>query len=258
KEVVDDYLRKPFKEALKAPITRRIIEFAGPEYNMLANIKLYDETTNPEDHLDKALTTMTDMMMRLDDFIHSEKSFAQTELPKGETGEQHKKSYFPSFIKDDRPFRNNHPVTDQRRTGLRALRAIPSTIHAMMKFPSLRGIATLVTRSVIISECRQLEKRQVIKEEKKEEVDARAVNITEEVLVNPAFLDQLVAIGGRLPEIYETQLKLLLKRNIDVFAWEPANMTEVPQRIIEHNLNVNPSIEPEQQKRRVLAPKRTK
>ncbi|GKF50111.1 hypothetical protein Tco_0143362 [Tanacetum coccineum] len=37
------------------------------------------------------------------------------ELPKGKTGEQHQKSYFPSVRKDDCPFRNNNHVTDQRR-----------------------------------------------------------------------------------------------------------------------------------------------
>ncbi|GKC61094.1 hypothetical protein Tco_1088692 [Tanacetum coccineum] len=123
----------------------------------------------------------------------------------------------------------------------------------MMKFPTLKGIATLVTRSVIISECRRLEKKQVIEEEKKEEVEARAINVTDEVLVNPAFLDQLVVIGGGLPETYKYQLKLLLKDNMDIFAWEPTDMTGVPRRIIEHNLNVNTSIELERQKRRVLA-----
>ncbi|GKC94485.1 reverse transcriptase domain-containing protein [Tanacetum coccineum] len=51
KEVVDDDLRKPFKEALKTPLTHRIIEFSGPEYKMPTNIKLYDGTTDPEDHL---------------------------------------------------------------------------------------------------------------------------------------------------------------------------------------------------------------
>ncbi|GKC15377.1 reverse transcriptase domain-containing protein [Tanacetum coccineum] len=51
KEVVDDDLNKPFKEALKTPLTRRIIEFTGPEYKMPTNIKLYDGTTYPEDHL---------------------------------------------------------------------------------------------------------------------------------------------------------------------------------------------------------------
>ncbi|GJY75395.1 reverse transcriptase domain-containing protein [Tanacetum coccineum] len=93
------------------------------------------------------------------------------------------------------------------RTGLRALRAIPSTIHSMMKFPTPRGITTLVTRE--------------------------------------------------LPETCKAQLKLLLKDNMDIFAWEPADMTGAPRRIIEHKLNVNTSIEPKRQKRRVLAPEKS-
>ncbi|GKD52957.1 reverse transcriptase domain-containing protein [Tanacetum coccineum] len=44
---------------------------------------------------------------------------------------------------------------------------------------------------------------------------------------------------------------------MDVFAWEPTDMTGVPKRIIEHSLNVNPLIEPAAQKRRVLASDRT-
>nr|GFA82967.1 reverse transcriptase domain-containing protein [Tanacetum cinerariifolium] len=50
KEVSDEDLRKPFKEARRTPPTRRIIEFAGPEYKMPNNIKLYDGTIDPEDH----------------------------------------------------------------------------------------------------------------------------------------------------------------------------------------------------------------
>ncbi|GKE05737.1 hypothetical protein Tco_1397755 [Tanacetum coccineum] len=188
KEVVDDDLRKPFKEALKTPLTRRIIEFAGLEYKMPTNIKLYNRTTDPEDHLDlreafttgysvrkacfkepreitkiirranesltafkerwtveigfiigvpkimkissfmdslkcteltkrlsdKAPRTVNEIMKRLDDFVRSERAFAQTELPKGETREQHRKLYFPPTRKDDRPLRN-HQMTGQRR-----------------------------------------------------------------------------------------------------------------------------------------------
>ncbi|GJZ92445.1 reverse transcriptase domain-containing protein [Tanacetum coccineum] len=44
---------------------------------------------------------------------------------------------------------------------------------------------------------------------------------------------------------------------MDVFAWEPVDMTGIPRRIIEHSLNVNPSIEPVAQKRRFLAFDRT-
>ncbi|GKF37211.1 hypothetical protein Tco_0113969 [Tanacetum coccineum] len=50
---MDEDLGKPFKEARKTPLTHRIIEFAGPEYKMLANMKLYDGTTDPEDHLSR-------------------------------------------------------------------------------------------------------------------------------------------------------------------------------------------------------------
>ncbi|GJR69424.1 hypothetical protein Tco_0015489 [Tanacetum coccineum] len=143
------------------------------------------------------------------------------------------------------------------RMGLRALRAIPSTINSMMKFPTQKRITTLITRSVIISECRRLEKKKVVKEEKKEEVRTKMVNVTVEVLVNPVFPDQLVVIGGGLPETCKAQLKLLLKDNMDIFAWEPADMIGVPRRIIEHNINVNTSIEPKRQKQRVLAPEKS-
>nr|GEV03956.1 hypothetical protein [Tanacetum cinerariifolium] len=53
KEVVDEDLRKPFKEAQRTPLTRRIIECAGPEYKMPNNIKLYCGTTDPENHLSR-------------------------------------------------------------------------------------------------------------------------------------------------------------------------------------------------------------
>ncbi|GKA06798.1 reverse transcriptase domain-containing protein, partial [Tanacetum coccineum] len=53
KEVVDEDLRKPFKEARRTPFTSRNIEFAGPEYKMPTNIKLYDGTTDSEDHLSR-------------------------------------------------------------------------------------------------------------------------------------------------------------------------------------------------------------
>nr|GEU51162.1 hypothetical protein [Tanacetum cinerariifolium] len=51
KELVDDALRKPFKKALKTPLTCKIIEFAGLEYKMPNNIKLYDGNIDLEDHL---------------------------------------------------------------------------------------------------------------------------------------------------------------------------------------------------------------
>ncbi|GJR98356.1 reverse transcriptase domain-containing protein [Tanacetum coccineum] len=217
KEVVDEDLGKPFKEARRTPLTRRIIEFAGPEYKMPTNIKLYDGTADPEDHLsrfasaansgewpmhsfmdsvkspelakrfsDKVPTTVNEMMERLDDFVRSEAAYANTELLKGETGETHRKM---SLLFND-------------------------TRH-----PGEKG----------------------------------EVAITEEVLVNPSYSDQLVTIGGGQFGACKEKLKCLLKDNINVFAWEPSDMTGVPRRIIEHALNVNPSLDPVCQKRRTFS-----
>nr|GEX68439.1 hypothetical protein [Tanacetum cinerariifolium] len=54
------------------------------------------------------------------------------------------------------------------------------------------------------------------------------------------------------------QLINLLKNNMDVFAWQPADMTRVPNHIIRHTLNVNVSVSPVAQKQRVLGAEKSK
>ncbi|GJU51996.1 hypothetical protein Tco_1221551 [Tanacetum coccineum] len=53
KKVGDADLKRPFKETAKTPLTRRIIEFAGPEFKLPTYIKLYDGMTDLEDHLSR-------------------------------------------------------------------------------------------------------------------------------------------------------------------------------------------------------------
>nr|GEV93551.1 hypothetical protein [Tanacetum cinerariifolium] len=446
---MDEDLGNPFKEARRTPLTRRIIEFAGPEYKMPANIKLYDGTTDPEDDLsrfasaansrewpmpvwyslrracfkepheitkivrkaneslrafkerwtvetgfimgvpdvmkissfmdtvkspelakrfsNKVPTTVNEMMKRLDDFVRSEEAYARTELPKREVGETHRKTslvfnrrdnwssrnthlresrrsacrnsyrsgsdaYLANRTKDDRasyPLRGesletppdnatlikkkghytndciqlrkqlemalesgklNHLVKYVRqrrkgshskeapqttkvinvisvnsvkekkgkggdegavdeypnilysnilerrfrgtfdcrsrservlgqkgRSGLKTLRAIPFTIHSMMKFPTPKGVATLVTQTVIIAKCRRLEKKQMIEESFKGEKEVAA---TEEVLVNPSFPDQRVTIGrrlGHIPKVVDSTLQSQIGRNLKAY-----------------------------------------
>nr|GEU66659.1 hypothetical protein [Tanacetum cinerariifolium] len=468
KEVMGEDLGNPFKEARSTPLTRRIKEFAGPEYKTPANIELYNGTTDPEDHLsrfanvansgewpmpvwysvkracfkephkitkivkkandsltafkerwtmetgimgvpevmkissfidsvksfelakrfsNKVPTTVNEMMERLDDFVRSEEAYARTGLPKGEVRETHRKTSHPFNRRDNRSSQNTHrenhegmsieaiteveetrtlrteqemtgPQTALReesittgeapqqakvinvisvhsvkekkrkgreitkplmnipisflaissedvfeepliveagvegylvrrvyvdegssvevmfeycfenldpriraklkeiktdlvgRHGLKTPRAIPSTVHSMMKFPTPKGVATLVTRTIIIAKCRRLEKKQMIEESSEEE---REVAAMEEVLVNPSFPDQRVTIGGGLSEACRDQLKYLLEDNMRFFAWQPSDMTGVPRQIIEHTLNVNPSMDPVCQKRRTFS-----
>ncbi|GJU66245.1 reverse transcriptase domain-containing protein [Tanacetum coccineum] len=138
---------------------------------------------------------------------------------------------------------------------LEILHAIPSTIHSMIKFPTPKGIATLIARTITIAECRLREEKQMIREETPQEEEG--VDVTEQIIVNPSFPDQMVTIGGRLSKDCKEQLKTLLKGNMEVFAWEPADMTGVPRKVIEHALNVNPSLDPVCQKRRTFSPEKS-
>ncbi|GKE11833.1 hypothetical protein Tco_1415384 [Tanacetum coccineum] len=113
------------------------------------------------------------------------------------------------------------------RSGLRQLRAIPSTIHGMMKKQEI-----------------EIPKEAALQEK---------VGLTKAVLINPAYPEQLVMIGKDLSPEGSTQLKNLLKKNKVIFAWEPSDMTGVPKRIIKHSLNANPSVKPISQKRKVFA-----
>ncbi|GKA86335.1 reverse transcriptase domain-containing protein [Tanacetum coccineum] len=64
--------------------------------------------------------------------------------------------------------------------------------------------------------------------------------------------------GGQPPAAHqaiEERIKLcdLLQRNLDVFAWKPADMTGVPRHIAEHRLNIREGCPPVRQKRRSQA-----
>ncbi|GJZ99436.1 hypothetical protein Tco_0671987 [Tanacetum coccineum] len=49
----DGDLQNPFKEVLRSPFTRRIIEFLASKHMILANLKVYDGSTDPDDHLSR-------------------------------------------------------------------------------------------------------------------------------------------------------------------------------------------------------------
>nr|GEZ74084.1 reverse transcriptase domain-containing protein [Tanacetum cinerariifolium] len=138
---------------------------------------------------------------------------------------------------------------------------LDNTLHGEVSHPRGGGVATLVTRSAIIFECQRLERKQVDPKVNQnitqENGVSKMVDLTKQTLVNPAYPDQLVTIRGNLLEPCKNQLRTLLKKSMDIFAWEPADMTRIPRRVIEHSLIVNPIIEPVAQKRRVLASDRT-
>ncbi|GJU47986.1 reverse transcriptase domain-containing protein [Tanacetum coccineum] len=110
------------------------------------------------------------------------------------------------------PYREGVTRSDIRKS-------VSSTIHAMVKFPTPRGIVTLVAWTAPVYECWWFENKKFEREEKS------ADKFTE--------------------------------NNMDVFAWQPSDMTQAPKRIIKHALNVNVSVPPMALKRRVLGTKKS-
>nr|GEY35767.1 reverse transcriptase domain-containing protein [Tanacetum cinerariifolium] len=82
------------------------------------------------------------------------------------------------------------------RLGIRAIQAVPSTVHGMLKFLVEGGIITIRSTVLIPTEC------------------------TSEV-----------AIGGTLSDKGRTKLCSILKKNLDIFARKPSDMTGVPRSV---------------------------
>nr|GFC32779.1 reverse transcriptase domain-containing protein [Tanacetum cinerariifolium] len=109
------------------------------------------------------------------------------------------------------------------RSGLKATQAVPSTVHGMLKFPVDGGIATIRSTMLIPNECASE-----------------------------------VVIGGWLSDKGRTELCSVLKKNLDIFAWQPSDMTGVPRSVAEHQLNIREGYTPVRQKKRGQAPERAR
>nr|GEY41597.1 reverse transcriptase domain-containing protein [Tanacetum cinerariifolium] len=112
------------------------------------------------------------------------------------------------------------------RPRLKAIQAVPSTVHEMLKFPTEGGIVTICSSLLIPAECVSIGTSSVTPREER----TRPANFT--IALHPNFPDQEVVVGGSLSDRGRTELCSLLKRNLDIFAWKPSDMTGVPRRKI--------------------------
>nr|GEW33723.1 reverse transcriptase domain-containing protein [Tanacetum cinerariifolium] len=138
------------------------------------------------------------------------------------------------------------------RPGLKVIQAVPSTVHGMLKFPTKEGIVTIRSSLLIPAECTSIYTSSPIPREK----ETRPTNLT--VPLHPNFPDQEVVVEGSLSDKGRTELCALLKKNLDIFAWQPSDMIGVPRSIAEHRLNIREGCPPVRQKKRGQALNRTK
>ncbi|GJX70108.1 reverse transcriptase domain-containing protein [Tanacetum coccineum] len=139
------------------------------------------------------------------------------------------------------------------RLGVRKIQAVPSTAHGMLKFPILGGILTLRSNKIIPLECMM-----VSGPEAQPSAITRGAKERIKVAIHLEYPQQTIAIGSTLTEEGRKELCDLLRRNLDIFAWKPADMTGVPWHIVEHRLNVREGCPPVRQKKRSQAPETNK
>nr|GEX24553.1 reverse transcriptase domain-containing protein [Tanacetum cinerariifolium] len=114
------------------------------------------------------------------------------------------------------------------------------------------GIVTICSTILIPTECASVITSPVIPREEK----TSPANF--KVALHPDFLDQEVVIGGTLSDKGRTELCSILKKNLDIFAWQPSDMTGVPRSVAEHRLNIREGYSPVRQKKKGQAPERAK
>nr|GEW45738.1 reverse transcriptase domain-containing protein [Tanacetum cinerariifolium] len=108
--------------------------------------------------------------------------------------------------------------------GLKAIQAVPFTVHGMLKFLVEGGVVTICNTLLIPFECALINTSFVVPRQEK----TRPSNFL--VALHPNFPNQEVVVGGSLSDKGHTELCSVLKKNLYIFSWQPSDMTGAPER----------------------------
>jgi hypothetical protein len=146
------------------------------------------------------------------------------------------------------------------RSTLNKLRAMTSTYHLLVRFPTEHGIRELKGDQATARECYfaslGLETRH---QTMTIDEGLRLVELAEElevVVLDDKEPNKTTNIRTRMDRRLRETIIKFLKEKLDVFAWTHDDMPGIDPLTICHKLNVDPSIRPVKQKRRVFAPDR--
>ncbi|XP_024004829.1 uncharacterized protein LOC112081985 [Eutrema salsugineum] len=151
---------------------------------------------------------------------------------------------------------------------LHAMKAVASTYHQCLKFPTPDGVYTLrgdqaVARSCYINECRLHSANQTCVINSFGPTDKLIVQKTKpkqesivQVSIDELRPERQVGIGAELDPIIREPLIRFLKQHTSTFAWSVEDMPGIDPQIACHELNIDPTYKPIKQKRRKLGPEK--
>uniref|UniRef100_A0A2N9GWC8 Uncharacterized protein n=1 Tax=Fagus sylvatica TaxID=28930 RepID=A0A2N9GWC8_FAGSY len=146
------------------------------------------------------------------------------------------------------------------RPTLNKLRAVTSTYHLLVRFPTEHGIGELKGDQATARECYFASlgpeaTHQTMKIDEGHKL-VEPTEELEEIVLDDDEPSKTTSIGTKMDRTIRETMISFLKSNLDVFAWTHDDMPGIDPATICHKLNVDPSIRPIKQKRRVFAPDR--
>ncbi|XP_057950900.1 uncharacterized protein LOC131145724 [Malania oleifera] len=154
------------------------------------------------------------------------------------------------------------------RPFLNTVRAVTSTYHLKVKFPTPQGIGYAKGDQAAARSCYVMALKG--KMEAKEALTVEDLEVRgeypqistlhEDIKHIPlqGHQERSVQIGNHLPDTVKAELTELLNEFSDLFAWSAADMPGIDPAVIEHRLQVNPNHRPVKQKKRSFAMERIK
>uniref|UniRef100_A0A2N9IF11 Integrase catalytic domain-containing protein n=1 Tax=Fagus sylvatica TaxID=28930 RepID=A0A2N9IF11_FAGSY len=148
------------------------------------------------------------------------------------------------------------------RPTLNRLRAVTSTYHLLVRFPTENGIGEMRGDQAMARECYLTSTstepvHQALIVEERQNI-AEPTEALEEITLVEGLPNEkkTTRIGTSIKGEVRDSIIRFLRENADIFAWSHADMPGISTKVVAHQLNVNPSFQPVKQKRRVFAPER--
>uniref|UniRef100_A0A2N9HJY0 RNA-directed DNA polymerase n=1 Tax=Fagus sylvatica TaxID=28930 RepID=A0A2N9HJY0_FAGSY len=148
------------------------------------------------------------------------------------------------------------------RPTLNRLRAVTSTYHLLVRFPTENGIGEMRGDQAMARECYLTSTstepvHQALIVGERQNIAEPTEELKEIVLVEGLHNEKKTTrIGTSMKGEVRDSIVRFLRENADIFAWSHADMPGISTKVVAHSLNVNPSFHPVKQKRRVFAPER--
>ena len=141
---------------------------------------------------------------------------------------------------------------------LNSWKAITSTYHLLVKFPTKHGVRQVQGDQLTAKECYLAmlvmdEQVQTMNIKEKRRIVAEPTEVLENIPLDESNLERYTRVGADLEENSKKDLVQFLKKNVHVFAWSHKDMSGIDPGVITHRLNVSPSFKPIRQKKMVFA-----